>query len=296
MAINFPKEQGATLKDSMEQGGGIKLPFDVTYWFVVNGDKRMRSVGGVHYFGGWATDQNKLAEVGATWDPPITNPPSYADQGEITTNNGKVIPSYLSRAMFVAPIGFRTCWEKTDFGTNQTTRFKDYQPGTRRKAQFLVYVADKTEQKQLVPWGPAVLTVGGMQVGKVLDAFKAWSKHIDKARRILEADAPAWVFYSAIGTFGDEYKSEMVGQSGAQSSITPMVCHLPEEMTAEKLEKYYVGADVVNHMAELKAEAAEWLNAWSNMGAQPAAAGNGNAHGNGFEPPMPPDNFDDIPF
>lgn len=292
MPLNIDVDQSTSdaLNQGVEVGSAIRLPFEVPYFFVVNGDKRVAQVGGAAYFGGWAVDRDDLHTAGQCWDPPIVEAPSYCYSSDFYTKNGKTIPVYMTRSMIVALIGTRVSWA-INAADGQARRFKDYVPGSRRHMQLLVYVADKTPEKKLTPWAPAVLTASGYQVGNLIKGLQDWKSAVEKILRAEKSPATPWMFYTSIGTFGDDFKQEMVGPTGAQSPITPVSVQVPKTLSAELLEKLYVGRETARSMADLKAESADWLNAWKNLpGAGQPDAGTTPAGPavNSYTPPQPP--------
>ncbi len=298
--IDVDLQSSEALNQGVDVGSAIRLPFEVPYFFVVNGDRKMNQVGGAAYFGGWAVDRDSLHEAGQCWEPPVLDAPSYCYQSDFFTNSGKSVPVYMTRSIIAALIGTRVSWVlRTPDG--QTRRFKDYVPGSRRHMQLLVYAADKTEEKKLVSWAPAVLTASGYQVGNIIKGLQDWKAACEKILRAEKSPATPWMFYTSLGTFGDDFNQEMVGPAGAQSPITPIGVQVPKTLSAEMLEKLYVGREISKHMAELKADASDWLNAWKNLpGAnQPAQSVAAPMTTHDFGSPPAPPNWtpeDEIPF
>jgi hypothetical protein len=301
MNLDYDQSDSDALQGGLAPGSAVRLPFETPYFFVVNGDKKLAQVGGAQHYGGFAVDRDQLLEAGLGWEPPLTAPPTYCYSSDFFTNNGKQIPAFMTRSVIFALIVSRVSWYIKD-QSGQTRRFKDYVPGSRRHGQFLVYLADKTTEKKLVPWGVAVLTASGYQVGNLLKGLGDWKAAVEKILKAEKMNMSPWLFYSAAGTFGDEFRHEMVGPAGAQSSITPLSVQIPK-LTGEMLEKLYVGKEIVTHMAQLKAEASDWLRAWENLvgsGAPDAVVQNAPAAT--FAPPPPPNWWnpvppeDDIPF
>ena len=62
MSIQVPSGAQEDLEGSL-QDGGVRLPFDVGYFFVRNGNKNFRAQGGVGFFGGFGVLQEQLDEV-----------------------------------------------------------------------------------------------------------------------------------------------------------------------------------------------------------------------------------------
>ena len=297
--LDIDLEISGQLNDDIVNSGAIRLPVEVPYFFIMNGEPKMAAVGGPQHFGGWAVDRQELSDAGQYWDPPIVAPPSYFGSHTFFTNDGKQLPVFESRSVICALIGSRVSWAiKTG---DSTRRFKEYVPGARRHMQVLVYLADKTPDKKLAPWGPAVLTASGYQVGHLIKGFQNWKAAVEKILRAEKSPATPWMFYTSCGTFGDTFKQEMVGPEGAKSPITPVTTQVPKDMDADLLKKLYVSREVAAQMAGFKAEAREWLDAWKNL---PGAGQPGQPPATGHYPPEPPADMwpavqppdDDIPF
>jgi hypothetical protein len=74
---------------------------------------------------------------------------------------------------------------------------------------------------------------------------------------------PAWCFYLSLGTIRSEIKIKSVGK-GSTSNITPIEAYLPDQVSAELLEKLYVGKQIYADMVAIKEDAKEWLEAWGH--------------------------------
>lgn len=287
MDIQLDQTIADKLNTSMKLGGGVELPFVAPYLWVINGDPKMKSVGGAMYFGGWACkaeDFNAVMEQFA-----LSLPPNFKQQ-EIVINDGSAFDSYTARSLLVAPIGVREAWLKDD------KRYPGYVEGARRHVQALVFMGVKTaDDKPYEPWGPIVLSAKGYQARHLLDSFSAWNKHSSSLRLKIAKNVPAWCFYLAIGTFAKERVAQMVGQAGTQSSITPIGPYLPQDMTPELLTKLFVGQEVAVRMADYLDQAQEWLNAWKgDTGNDVLNQVNTNQDENGAGPDLWPAN--DAPF
>lgn len=287
--LDIDPSASAALNQDIDIGSAIRLSIATPYFFVTNGDRKMNQVGGAAYYGGWAVDRDSLHEAGQCWEPPILAAPSYCCAADFFTSNGKAIPVYATRAIIAALIGTRISWMLRAPG-GQTRRYKDYVRGSRRHMQMLVYVADKTADKKLMPWGPAVLTVSGYQVGNIIKGIQDWKAACEKILRVEKSPATPWMFYMGLGTFGDDFRQEMVGPPGAQSPITPVGVQVPKNLSSEMLEKLYVGRETSEKMIQIKSEANEWLHAWKNLPGtnQPEDSASAPSSINFVGPPSPP--------
>ncbi len=289
MTIEIPEEIGNRLSEGMAGEGGAQLPFLAPVLWIVNGNLRLKSVGGAQYFGGWATNQEDIDSAAESLGKNI---PAGLTADEMTSKDGKPFSVYTARAVIVAPIAVRTSWTARDGGM----RMHDYFPGARHHGQALVYLASKEGQKY-TPWGPAVLSAKGFQVKNLMSAFDVWNKATLGIRRKVAPKVPAWCFYLAIGTFGQEAKQVMVGAASSQSPITPIGPFLPESgVTEELLVRLFVGQEVAAEMADLLEQAQDWLNAWkqdrqgNNGGGMPAD------YAGEYPDPVEPGTEEDVPF
>ena len=296
MTIQMDEETLAASQDGMQVSSMIELPFPAPYLWVINGDVKLKASGGAQYFGGFSTDAEKLIEAGLPYNQ--TEPPAGWTREEIIAANGKSIDSFMSRSVIVAPIDFRKSWFwKTPGGIAQ--RSADYFQGARQHVQALVYLSGKKDGA-FVPWGPAVLSAKGFQAKNLLHAFEVWNKATDGQRKKVAPGVPAWFFYLAIGTFGPDRKTEMVGQGSQQSPITPISAYVPDVITPEQVEALFVGNDIAKEMMLTKKDAAEWLKAWGTptpRGVVPVAGAPIVAEtGNALPPEEPPFEEEEVPF
>lgn len=239
---------------SANRGG---LPFPARHFYALNGDARMANAGvPAMFFGGFATDK-------ADWD-------NYLGQSGLKQLSGMTVGTisgrdsngaveiYTARSLYIAPVAMRTAW----LVDNGKRRVNEYQPGARRHSQMLVVLADKNEDGALAIHGPAVLTAKGFQANNLIGAIDAWTKHTSSIRSQAAPGVPAWLFWLAIGTFGNQRVVDMVG--GAQKSpITPIHAYLPEPMTEEILTKTYGGEALARMIVDLRGKAQDWTLAWS---------------------------------
>jgi hypothetical protein len=248
------------LNDGMLTGGqSVQLPFTAPFFYVVNGDHRLKAMGGVSYFGGWSVDAESCLDA-AQEHGQQAQPLGFA-RAEAIGKNNKSIEIFQSRSILVAPIAIRRSWVSEDPGSGSIKRAPDYFLGARQHIQVLVFIGHK--DGIIKPWAPGVLTAKGWQANFLQDAIKNWKTHIEKVRRQVAPNVPAWCFYLSIGTFGTEIKIKSVGK-GSQSNITPIEAYLPEQVTPELLEKLYVGKEIYSSMVGIKEDAREWLEAWGH--------------------------------
>lgn len=254
--ITLAQELINPIKSAMDMSGAINLPFAAPYIWVKNGDTRMKQQGGIHYFGGWASNQLDFDAV--LQDTSRSLPAGFA-KTELVTENGDSIPVYAARNVLFAPIATRRAWVK------DRVRQSDYFDGARQHVQMLVYLAEKRGEKdhtEYAPWGPAVLTAKGFQAQNLINAVGAWEKHTRNIRTEIAAGIPAYFFYLSAGTFGSEIKTKSVGGGNAKSTITPIEPYLSDKISAELMTKLFVGDIVAALMVDLQAQANEWLTAW----------------------------------
>jgi hypothetical protein len=248
------------LNDGMLAGGqSVQLPFTAPFFYVVNGDIRLKAMGGVPYFGGWSVDAESCLDAAQEYGQEMQ--PLGFSRAESVGRGNKTIEIFQSRSILVAPIGIRRSWISEDPSTGSIKRAADYFAGARQHTQLLAYVGHK--DGIIKPWAPGVLTAKGWQANFLQDAIKAWKNHIEKARKAAAPNVPAWCFYLSLGTFGSEVKLKSVGK-GSQSTITPIEAYLPDQVNAELLEKLYVGKQIYADMVALKEDAKEWLEAWGH--------------------------------
>lgn len=287
-------EAARKLNDGMDLGGGIELPFSAPVFWWMNGSPQSRALAQstpAVYFGGWASNADSIEAV----QDDRGGVPGGLIQTEIYTREGKTISAYTCRGLVVAPIGFRSCWVIGQRGAQ--VRSVAYQPGGRQHIQVLALMGVKVENSYQ-SWGPVVLSAKGYQAQYIQTALKDWTKALDRPRREHAKNVPAWAFWCALGTFGQQPTVIQVGKSGSTSPITPVELHVPKVIDREMMIKLFVGREGVDEMAALLDEADEWLNAWKNQSGQAQAAPAGSGYGEDDFPLEPVGNFseDEIPF
>lgn len=291
MTISLSGDTANRLNGGMQTGNSIELPYFTPKFWVVNGDPRLRAVGGAQFFGGFAVTvedwQKACEELGIE----VCTPPGFI-QTETETQDGKTLEVFMSRNLIVAPIANRVTWTNAD-----GQRFNAYAPGTRQHAQVIAYMARKLEDGTFDTFGPIMITAKGFQAKNVLDSFGAWDRATKQVRGKVAPGVPAWCFYLSVGTFG-ERKQVLVGK-GAQSPITPITAYIPKEINGELLERLFVGQEVAETMLVYLEDAEEWLHAYEQKQGMVAAGvqlgGHMTALDSEFPDPIPPFG-DDVPF
>jgi len=282
MAIELEGDLGERINQGMNMGGGIELPFLAPVLWAINGDAKLKQLGGAQYYGGWATKDGDFDDA---MNQNGVGVPAGFSLSEITASDGTAFAAYTTRSVLVAPIAVRRSWL---IGDGQ--RAQEYQPGARQHVQALCFMGSK-DDKKYAPWGPVVLSAKGFQAKNLANAFGAWTKHTAGLRRKIAPNVPAWFFYLAIGTFGQDREAKMVGKA-AQSPITPISAYLPASLTEAVLENVFVGKDVARRMADYLDQAGEWINAFHAENDKTGGPGNGSYE----DEYVPPNYEDEVPF
>ncbi len=273
------KEQMNQWKD---EGGEIKLPFDAPVFWVMNGSAQYKPLAQTTpalYFGGFATSANELETLG--------NVPKGLVKSDFTPRGADAsVEVYSTRHIIIAPFGKRLSSVEKSNGT----RYPGYHKGASPHLQLLCYLAERGENKSLVPMYPIVVTAKGFQVGNILDALREWESKTAKARREFADGLKSNAFYACIGTFGDKFNSKLVGAPGSQSPITPVSAWIPEVVDEKLIDALFVGDAIAEQMNMLREQSELWRAAWK----EPKQA---ESLAEGFEPvPQAPDEDDDIPM
>jgi len=274
----------------MTLGGGVELPFLAPVMWVINGDAKLKAIGGAQYYGGWACKAEDLDDAVQHWA--VNIPPNFA-LAEITTSDNTTFNAYTARSVIVAPIAVRQFWIDAD-----GRRSAGYVDGGRHAVQAICMMAARLGHKDVValePCGPVMLSAKGYQARNLLGAFSAWNKHTAGLRRKVAPGVPAWCFYLSIGTFSKDRAQIMVGKT-SQSPITPVTAYLPDDLSEEKLTRLFAGNEVANQMADLLDQAQDWLAAGKQESDRGASGGAGRGEPEYGPPPenWPPE--EDIPF
>ena len=298
--IEYDFEQGNEINDGMSFGSAIELPFIAPPVWVVNGEAKLRSMATVApalFFGGWASDFENMQLANKEYSQ--DHFPNGFVEADTTSRDGKPLKIAASRVVIAAPFGVRKSWI-----TKEKTRYTQYVPGSRQHIQVLAMLASKEEGKYL-PFYPVLLSAKGWQASHLEKSLSTWQSKTASARAMIAKsagapDVPANMFWSAIGTWGNEPKVEYVGSGNDKSPITPVSAFIPKEITEEGLEGLFVGKAVIEDMLELKRQAKDWLNAWSHLSTNGAAVAGPAAIPPTDDPFLVPQdigsNSDDIPF
>jgi hypothetical protein len=285
MPIQVPNSAQGAFSGTMNTGSKIELPFPAPAFYILNGDANLEELRNVQYYGGWAAALENVRAAAEKWENCPFPIPGF-QQKDLRPKRGAAVPSLVARSLIVAPIGMR------EFSTikvgDQSKRIAPFTKGARPAIQVIVMLAHLGEDKKSIhSWAPAMLTANGYQVNHVKRAFGDWKKAIKPFMGQIAPGMPEDVtnlFWMNIGTFGEIRKDEPHGES----SITPVSAFIPEDITAEQVERRYVGAEIAEFMAGLAVQSAEWLKAYQKLDAQSAPV----------EPEdisqLPPE--DDIPF
>lgn len=243
--------QNQDLKDavqgSMDSNQGVQLPFVAPSMWWKNGEaalKPTQEIKDARRFGGWGISEEDVANNSLEL-------PNTFSLFEMNGNNGNY-NAYLARFVYVAPICRRFVWFQKPDG-NWTS-----------KLNVLVYMAEMKPEKELVQWGPVVISAKGFS-GKYID--DAFGKFSAKTASMRDGD-PVNYFYHPLGTFTSEPIFEKItGKGGASSPITPCQLFMPKEGYSDSdMDKYFVSEEVAAVMADLLEQAKEWQADWNKKG------------------------------
>lgn len=293
--IKISKEAADRLNEGIRFGNGLEIPFPVLYMRFANGKSELEALAEINptaYYGGFVADSQPVRDL---LDQGNELAAGMVGPVKISRRDGSKYEAFTARRIIIAPIGYRKSWynEKTSPPQRRSEK-SGYFPGSYHHMQVLAYMGTKIDVGY-VPWHPVVLTFTGYQVDRATKAFQAWNRHTVQVRNLLSKDAgvqlPVTVFYMAMGTFGPDHIQEMVGQTGAQSPITPVKAFLPENITTAQMEELFVGEKMADEMARLREEAAEWLAGWDKDYNEAAPSGRDEYGGS-----MAVEEEEDIPF
>lgn len=243
------------LRDAEKTGDGVQLPFPVLNVFVFNGDPRQKAAVAacpMLYFGGWATDNDKLGELLLAGKLPadLDKWGGFEGAGDKGSWNGRG-----SRTVTAAIITSRSRW--INQAGESGPHFDKAKGLTRRHQQWLALLYNASK-----PYGYAVLTAKGYQAQNVAKAITDWAAAIQPHRAALNAQAlPLSAFAITLGTDGLEPNYTAVGKTST-SKITPIGAVIKAGLTAEMVGQRFIGAANVRGNTEHLAAAAEWLAAW----------------------------------
>lgn len=286
--IQLQGDTAERLNGGIQVGGTIELPFFTPRFWALNGDARLMALGGAQYFGGFAVSAEDMAQAQEDWGVDLNTIP-FAKSNQITAD-GKTIEVYTARNLIVAPITIRTTWTQKEGG-----RFSQYVQGTRQHVQAIAYLAVKSKEQPYQPLGPIMMSAKGYQAKNLMDAFSAWDRQTKQVRGKIAPGVPAWCFYLAVGTFGNERKQLMVGKT-SQSPITPISAYIPKEINEQLIESLFVGEPIALLMADYLEQSREWLHAYDARTGVNSQQGQQGDYGNGNMLPMPDDPPDEIPW
>lgn len=240
---------------------GIRLPFPAPVVWWKNGDKKLKQIGGVEYYGGWAVNVEELDNLGVQ--------PPEGWTAATWTGRENDFDVFCNRFLGFAPIVKRSKWEKT---TDDQGNVK----GNRSTLHVLGIAAtwDK-DAAQFVAYGPVVLSAKSWTAKYLTDALKEWERVSKDAREKLAGGLPANFFYAPIGTFGSEPNVQLVGKAPNQSPVTPPAVKAIENWNGATLQAMYIGADMISAAMEWKRDAQEWVDAWKSDGKKDGKNGNG---------------------
>lgn len=252
--FNLPQDK----LHNVEAGIGTQegsLPFAAPVFYVVNGKANTGSEIPALKFGGWATDAEKMDQILQQENREL---PPNLKKTTMTTAENKTIEVYTARALVVTIACFRSSWLAKD----NKSRSNEYKENTRRHVQALAAMAVPNKSNSFDIWGPVVLSSKGFQAKKLLATMDDWSKHTAVIRSQLAPGVPSFMFYCAVGTFGDQPVFEMVGSGNARSPITPLSLNKPE-LTQEKLQRIYGGEKLLETLTKIQEDSKQWMSAWN---------------------------------
>lgn len=260
------------LQGSMTSGANsIKLPFAaVTLWWN-NGSVQLEGMDEIkdaRRFGGWGISKEDVDDQRAQL--PQELPGNWRLFEGLTNGEGGKYSAYLTRSAYVAPIDRRFSWRE------------------RSQVEILGYLATRTEDKKLLPWGPVILSAKGYASKDLDNCITEFKKASTNAR----GDDPINLFYIPLGTFGDapKFEKRVSKKPGSPtSSVTPCQLYKPKDgITAAGLDEWFVGDEIAAEMGLLRAQAQEWLHAFDK---------DKKAQGTGVNVPEPiPPEDDGFPY
>jgi hypothetical protein len=262
MPIQVPSAAQGAFNGTMQSSSKVELPFPAPAFYVLNGDPKLEELKNIMYFGGFAASVANVKSAAEQWENCPYPIPGFAEKD--LTQGGKKVPSVLSRALIVSPIGMRQFSTITDPSTKNVKRVAAFTKGARPALQVLVYLGYRGEDKAIRPWAPALITAKGYQVNHIQRAFSDWKKAIQPFMGDIAPGMPADVtnlFWMHIGTFGQTANFEQHGDS----QITPVSAFIPDDLDAKKVENLYVGDGVAEYMASLVVQSQEWREAYKNI-------------------------------
>jgi hypothetical protein len=239
--ISVPQDYIDQLNTPSSADEGIRLPFTAPVLWWKHGSKSLKQVGGVQYYGGWASNAEEFfAAIGEFGSDPhgFRNATYSGRDGDFDV--------YEGRAVAMAPIAIRKRWIVT--------------PGTKGRShlQMLCLMANQ-DGGNFVTWGPAVLSAKGLTTREIENTLRQFDSMTSEARKATAPGVPTLYFWRAIGTFGNEPNFQAVGSGNQQSTVTYPILYKPSAITPESIERWFVGNEAAALMVQLKAQAAEWI-------------------------------------
>jgi hypothetical protein len=241
--------------------GESTLPFPAPTFYWMNGSPEYKPVGSVFYFGGWAVDRERFDQALEHYGLSPLN--CLAGPTEFEAKNGNDAEVYHGRVLAVSIAAIRSSWI-----SESGVRVPKYTKGYRRHIQALAMLAD-TDGKSFKMAMPVVLSAKGFQAKNLLGIVDEWGRITFSARNQYANGLPAWMFWSAIGTYGERVQ-EMVGSGTRKSPITPMVLLKPE-ITPERLQTLFGGNALLEKVKYLHDNSVEWQASWETQGSAPAS-------------------------
>lgn len=268
----LPVGAADTLRNPLDEGG-IRLPFAAPVVWWKNGDKKMKPLGGVEYFGGWAINAEELDSL------QVASPEGFAEATWTGDENDYDV--FAGRFIGFAPIVKRFRWNVSDTGK-----------GSGHVQILGVAATWDAEAKQFLSYGPVVISGKGFTSKYIQEALKEFERVTASARKEHASNLPANFFYAPLGSFGTEPNVVMVGKGENQSPITPPTLKPVEAYTPAVFQAFYLGADTIKMAIEWKEQAAEWVAAWKSDGKN--SNGKDTSPGGTYDTSAPANG--DIPF
>jgi len=294
MSIQVPDSAKTAFEDNMQTSGAVELPFLAPPFYIVNGNARLEQVGGIHFYGGWACNVDKLQTAAESWNDRLFPIPGLTAT-ETILDSGQKLQVHASRNIFVAPIGIRQ-FSTITAPDGRKQRVAPFTKGARPGIQVLCVLGYRDPNKAIQPWAPIMLTASGYQVNHVGDAFANWNKAIKPlVRKLVPGVEPSSIlnlFWMSIGTFGKDRKTRTVGGGQQQQIITPVTSYIPDTLDEESLSSLYVGEEIAEWMVELSNLSKDWLQVFKNLTTPKVEQV--DSHELDMQEPPPPE--DDIPF
>ena len=248
-------------QESLDLGGSS---YKWIQW--VHGDKKLKTVGGPLYTGGWfCPGDNMPTDEAEGWE-----------RGTLTHDNGEETEGWFAQSITVCPIRMRRCWRAQDKGG----ALKFFSWDKYDDAAALGHPSGKLQVLCIVKGlsdAPMVLTLSGT-AGKafapggrgdsVMNAFRRCV--IDPTNALVrKAKSKAkftWRAFWLTAGATDEPNFTQVGQGDQTSIVTPpQALGLINKPTPAQLKAFYIGRDLLAEMNGHYVETETWANAWAEM-------------------------------